>query len=734
MTDMKTGKHLDLPTEFELETDFNNPIFSDEGSNTLLAVLPPTPQNFQLFGFPERTDSADKPVERRLIIQDGAFQRAGNAVVLDSEEDEGINITMQYDEGEFWDKINNVRMPDLPWGTIDFGSVANALAQMDMYMNNPAYNDYDFCVFPVLLDAEKDETRTVYYVLNQVELTPYSQTDWRLVARQTSTEWIKTDSGWTQVTNPAGYSISPFFKLHKLLKRLFAIFGYTLTDEPFSGHIQLKRLCVLNNTRDAIVSGRLVLSQLVPDMTVNEFLDTLFAKFGAVTFINSDSHTVSIKFIRDILSTSATEDLTKFRASKYKNYNEKGKQLKLTSGKSFDMPDFLTTAKTSEETIEDFVRVNGTDFYFTSEIFYYHQVRTILWYNPKTKHFFRINNKALSNYDPVILSSSFFDYDKRLPNFEYLELEAKDEQVPLLEQHFPSIPAYLAKFRNINSSLAVNDKSVEEKMPTCLLSFLFCMTFPGSTGQNGGYLPPFGNSFAKDVEGNPVSGFNIDLCYIGENGLFNRFFKEYDAHLRHALQKTEVEYNMPNFRKMNLKMLEPITSDFQRYLIETYNVKIGKEENSPFALRTLRLRVPNGWDINAEYPIIAPNPAQWHWKLVNDMQQSANAYAQTFVGTIMNSFIHYPTDPSIPVQVKIENVSIRNLVAVTVPDENFLNPIFPQVQQNVRLFERQYQFRVTLSLSGTIVSPEDYAGQPNTLAQIIREAPYSYFYEAARIN
>ena len=264
-----TGTSLHLPPEFELETSFKNPLFSeDEGSGTLPAKLPGTPHNFKAFGFPERIDATRRVLQRRVRVTSGIYQRMGTATILDADKSEGININIGFDEGEFWNKINNLSLPELFAGKkVEYGSAANAVNEMNRMLTNP--NDTDeFSVFEILLDVAKNDERMELYKLNEIEEFTYLVFNlhewryvhsWRLKYQETWKEYVLFNNEWIETENAQGYGISPFLKLSVLLDKIFEILGYSLIENPFKTDADLKKIVVLNNNRDSIMSGTLLM-------------------------------------------------------------------------------------------------------------------------------------------------------------------------------------------------------------------------------------------------------------------------------------------------------------------------------------------------------------------------------------------------------------------------------------------------------------------------------------------
>jgi hypothetical protein len=70
---------------------------------------------------------------------------------------------------------------------------------------------------------------------------------------------------------------------------------------------------------------------MVPDITVEEFLDSLKYKFGLLYFLNSNTRSVYFAFMRDIVSLSTRDEinLSKYKASDPAITYRENRQLKL---------------------------------------------------------------------------------------------------------------------------------------------------------------------------------------------------------------------------------------------------------------------------------------------------------------------------------------------------------------------------------------------------------------------
>lgn len=577
---------LAIPADFEIEVSYKNPIFSKEGSGTFPIALPPTANNFADFGFPNRLDSKKIHLSHRIQVQNGIYQRIGTATILDAS-DENINIQIGFDEGEFWNKINDIKLNELNWETVNYGSVKNAISVMNNLLTRKTENE-DLAVFEVMLDVASKDGRLERYKVNDINRLNGT---WGLKNQSIWYEHILVDNEWTYkdgIKLPIGYGISPFLRVSALLEKMFASFGYKVILNPFKEG-QLKNLVILNNTRDSIVTGSLKYSDLVPTCTVNELLDTLMAKFGAVVYVNSNDMTVSIRLIKDILAQPAQVDLTNFQNTKFKIYYEKGKQLKLSSAKSIKSDHVLATAKTEFDTWEEFVSFYTNKFNIinnTREQMSTDGIYSVFVFCRSTNQFYSWNLKQNGQTHYNIFSSGFFDWDQKTPNLDYEELKGVDEQVPMVSSNDTNdfaldIPAFLVGVRNKNTMLSIkNDNSGKGNEVESECPLAFCWVNTANEGVS------FGTSFRATPLQGGATDIEIDLCYNGEHGLFNNFMKEYDIYLRYGLKKVESTYMLDEFVEQNLDITQPVLSHNQRFLIEDINAIIGKKVPTQMTLRS----------------------------------------------------------------------------------------------------------------------------------------------------
>lgn len=95
-------------------------------------------------------------------------------------------------------------------------------------------------------------------------------------------------------------------------------------------------MVVLNNVADAIVQGQIEYKNMMPDCSVNDFLDALFCRTGAKVFVDGNTRTAKVILMKDAITASSFADWTLFKSSDLVPSYGAAKQLKLSAGTSFE--------------------------------------------------------------------------------------------------------------------------------------------------------------------------------------------------------------------------------------------------------------------------------------------------------------------------------------------------------------------------------------------------------------
>lgn len=319
-----------LAHEFQIATDMHpelsrtNPFITNEGSQSIPFSLPATENNLKLIKFSYRGTSTNRPPRKMpVILSDQSTFMKGTLFINDVNRVEGINCTFYTSEGRLYETIKNFKLNELGWPK-KTGSGRNMPEKAQYWMKEfvkimdkgetaisdylifSVTTDYQFVTF---YDVPEESAEYQTLIINQ---TGYSISEGVIFLAMDSREYKDgLGEGATTYTVPVGYGVTPFLRVGFILRHLFEYFGYELATNIFDTYLPLRRVCLLNNTADAIVTGVLDYSQLLPsDITVEDFINIIRKKFS-VEFIEKNG-VISVKTWNDILDMSPDMDLSKY--------------------------------------------------------------------------------------------------------------------------------------------------------------------------------------------------------------------------------------------------------------------------------------------------------------------------------------------------------------------------------------------------------------------------------------
>lgn len=625
---------LDLPEGFSLDIEESSPIFNDSGSQSIAVELPATMRNRRIFGFPARPDAINTGRVRgvRCIVSSGAYIRTGT-INVDSASKDTIGINIGFDNSiayEAWKSKPLSKVEALPCYKIDDLYEFSGFIYNLYYRGKP--KDDDLAIFPVCVaceSVEKDGVETQYpEILNMGGAEPFFYPDdgGRYIDRL-------IDNEPTSVFVPYGYGCCPFVKVWKILECVFGDLGLKLDRNPFREDIELARLVVLCNTADAVCNKTLDYAELMPDCSVEEFLQALFVRFGMVYRTDFDTETVHIRLLRDIADKHPAAEIDGFLS---------------------DLPDFefitpqyvRLSAETSiegaapmTERLEDFINGWG-------EKNVYANVSTSIWelgtkpegllakisepnpsrpehealtspvyapsaldglceriprrekpddeetgysWNPISCKWFR--NSYFKDRSTNEESSSFFVWDPHPEGYNTLDLASPDEWCPIglaktvvLDGTGPRIekvamPMFVVGSRHFHTFL---ENEVEDTRGECPLSFMFALS--GFCGINGtvGRLSADVDLDYRGALFSDGSSHDLSLCFHFRNGLYARFWREYDMTLRNADRKASVSGAMMKTRLRSMDILTPVSLGGVPMLVDTADIRVDDSPESAF--------------------------------------------------------------------------------------------------------------------------------------------------------
>jgi hypothetical protein len=487
------------------------------------------------------------------------------------------------------------------------------------------------------------------------------------------------DGDIVNIDAPKGFGVSPFLKVWRILELIFFHYGFTVSSNPFKTHRQLKKLVALNNCYDAIMTGSLNYKDLMPDVTVREFLDVLYAKFGMKWFINSNMQTVDIVFLKDMMTPSANGmiDFTEYKTEEPVISAIRAKQLKLTCNREIDHPEARVTTKTLYATYEEFLDAFRHEFFDDTRGV--SLPKGVSNYFSISESIYRVRYEVNKE---TVESSDFFDWDKKAA-MDYEEIKMDDLCLPLRVAPIDkNLMYYKVGIKTVYSDIEVQGKDQEKG--SAKLAFAFGW---GQTNRDTSKSSKFGYFFASQINRDEYGNFMYDssgakydlsLTINRVDGLFNRFWKEYDAWLRHSGYDVTCKLKLPEREIFNLKMYQTVIINNQPLLPVEIKYKLNKKDSIvECKFKTLRLYRP--YDLASEQNIPTYKPQKYWWNYKREEDPPTRAvfdatgvlyYEETGYG-FGNIHIVVPDDEGNPIEEYTIPVSQVGLLPPT--EEQFQN-------------------------------------------------------------
>ncbi len=648
------NESLDIPVGFSITIDDYNPIYNDIGSMSVPATVPATRKNRKLLDLPHRVDNGTDPhkAQRECIVVDGAYMRQGTLNLTEASPVSGYTLNVGFDNSKAYIRWNGLKLSELDnlpvykAKSTNIGShVLDLLEDLNiMYRRGNARED-EFAVFPVALAKEtvsEDNKETVYWEM----LNIYGHYGLDMAGKvKRVINGVVTD-----VTIPEGYGVSPFLKVWRLLEVIFDSLGVHIVDNPFKNDIDLARLVVLNNACDAACIAEIRYADIMPDCTVEEFLNALWVRFGLVYNIDYNTMTVTLRLMRDILNDKQGIDLESLAVAPPTVIYEQPCYVKLSAATSIE------GAAPAVERFEDFVK--GVDVgtvrlgnnvsewtntgtadnpkwdgdifdddreepdpdvpepdYPEPDVDYMDSRATadntatgassFLAREFVTGRWFRLD---AANNIVKEASSSFFNWDPQPENHEALELSSCDEWVPV--QRVSNIgtgsgndfndlcPVYLAGSRHYHSYVKSSDVESKTDAQTPL-AFMFAYTTGGRT--IGRLYPEGENGRPLKLDDGTTPG--LSLLFQFRDGLFARFWATYDEILRHGNRSISVNIRMNKLKLHGLDLLAPVLYNGIRCLVDTASYSLPARRDVPVELKLHTIMTQGEYDIEDEQKI-----------------------------------------------------------------------------------------------------------------------------------
>ena len=572
----------------KISVERTNPLLNDQGSLSLTYPIPRTKTNDYLLGFPSHFERRKKyDIKTDVNIRAGLLNE--NATLqMTSVDNDKIEATFLLYESTFYAKIKEIKLPQVFEGVerwFDSSStpvstrVANIVSLFESIMTSVDSADLnrDFTIFPVCCDPELsprvgtfESSQATIKIQNLINgISYYFEGGIQKIRMKAKTAHTYKDDDNNDITLPIGFGVSPFLRYGYVLRKVFEYFGFTLENNLFDTNGLYRRVTVVNNTQDAIMKGYLIESQLVPDITINDFLDFVREGMNADFFIDVPGKTARIVFLNEVINETPDIDLTAYLKEEPRIEFASASQVRLSIGKSLNLA--TTAFDTKEEFLKKYPDYNEGQFAGFGDIYPEFGLNSIYkrsdWSNENDTH--KLDLLSSMNFDQYSPGEDIESEDHKAGFESPVSIVADDGVAALSSDPINGSYIVLDEFRRLNSYVVLNGVKQTEDQSECpfILSISRFDTYK---------LVRFGIQTEKTVTpiipGLPQQPYDISLLTWDEKGLFAKFWQQYDQLLRKSWHTVTAQCRIPakvlqswDFTRLKLIHGQPMVANSLKY-------------------------------------------------------------------------------------------------------------------------------------------------------------------------
>ncbi len=579
------GEAYQLQPSAKLEVERTNPFFNDYAEHTIPMDLPASDHNRRLLGFPDLFGGRAKMITPEVSIQDGEFHAQCKQAILSATRKGTIQTSFYLNDGSLYARLQNIRLKDVfstPADTIRFNTMEHVL---NFCRDLRADNDERFTIFPILVTDDsgidggynykiinafgkfEDHSYDLVFIPAIFENTIHvylfnpdkSGDDCDFYNAQERTEYVDQ----IPISISAGYYISPFIRMNYVLKRVFAHFGYTLTDNFFTRTQPFDKMVLLNNVIDPLVNKKLIVSDLLPDITVPKMLEAFRKKFCCEFSVDEATKTVGIVFLQDVVGSAPTADLTG-RLTEEPAINYKSEK------------DYKRLAIRAEATVESEASEGYDDFKALTG------KAPAAVFDDVTGEFFmegysgdyRVEVKigeASQPYDTgEELEVNEVKVPERIPEPRSLIYTYTDGDGDVQERNFGKF-LYVGNYRTVNSKMVIAGEDGQESSESSDKDLPMMAFTANTTGYASGTISPY------DIR-QRIWLWPYALYYNGNFGIFEQFHREHDLLLRNSLTEVKARLMLTQSEKQNLPAWAKVTIRGVAFMLNKLKFTLGGKD------------------------------------------------------------------------------------------------------------------------------------------------------------
>lgn len=598
ITNLEKGEAYNLKPDTQIQVERTNPFFNEYGEQTTPLELPASERNRRILGFPDSFGRRVKMTATDVAIQDGEYFAQCRQVVLSAQYKGSISTSFYINDGSFYSRIQKVKLKDIFKG--EFIPGVNTVEEgIDFCRNLRNNSNEHYAIFPILFTDDSGRKNGANYkfmnAFGKDKVLKYTR-PYEWMPELPSVIGFHPDLSGEgcdfynavqrieyvneiPITLAPGYYMSPFIRANYLLKRVFAYFGYELQENFFTQTEPFNKMVVINKVMDVLVNGKIKVADLVPDITCADFISVFRKKFCCEFTSDEGKRTADIIFLRDTLNDTPKVDLTHCVTQEptlsYKSENDY-KRVTLAAEDKVD-----SEISDSYDDMDSLVKANPNA--------YFDPVDGAI-YKTGWSGDFQVTVKvaeASQNYNTgETLEAKEIKVPELIPEFRTLSYKATVEEEDFNYDMGKFL--YVGEYQSLNSKMVVatepkehtSEKAEKQK---AILAFTYL-----SDGR------PEGTISAYDVNApSHPRIFDYALHYNGPQGIFEKFYREYDLLLRNSLHDMKVKLLLSQSQKQNLPSYEKVVIRGVPFLFNKLKFTLGgKNEPVESELYTVSLMQP----------------------------------------------------------------------------------------------------------------------------------------------
>lgn len=598
ITNLEKGEAYNLKPDTQIQVERTNPFFNEYGEQTTPLELPASERNRRILGFPDSFGRRVKMTATDVAIQDGEYFAQCRQVVLYAQYKGSISTSFYINDGSFYSRIQKVKLKDIFKG--EFIPGVNTVEEGINFCRNLRNNSNEhYGIFPILFTDDSGRKNGANFkcmnAFGKDKVLKYTR-PYEWMPELPSVIGFHPDLSGEgcdfynavqrieyvneiPITLAPGYYMSPFIRANYLLKRVFSYFGYELQDNFFTQTEPFNKMVVINKVMDVLVNGKIKVADLVPDITCADFISVFRKKFCCEFTSDEGKRTADIIFLRDTLNDSPKVDLTHCVTQEptlsYKSENDY-KRVTLAASDKVD-----SEISDSYDDLDSLVKANPNA--------YFDPVDGAI-YKTGWSGDFQVTVKvaeASQNYNTgETLEAKEIKVPELIPEFRTLSYKATVEEEDFNYDMGKFL--YVGEYQSLNSKMVVatepkehtSEKAEKQK---AILAFTYL-----SDGR------PEGTISAYDVNApSHPRIFDYALHYNGPQGIFEKFYREYDLLLRNSLHDMKVKLLLSQSQKQNLPSYEKVVIRGVPFLFNKLKFTLGgKNEPVESELYTVSLMQP----------------------------------------------------------------------------------------------------------------------------------------------